>query len=51
VETDAQREELIALGVRNAQGFIMSPPMPAADTTQFLRHPRSLAEHTSAVLT
>ncbi len=37
IETDAQKRHLMEAGIRNAQGFLMSPPLPESQLLDFCR--------------
>ena len=41
VETDEQRDALLALGCRLGQGYLFAPPLPASACATTLRHPVS----------
>ncbi len=49
VEDETALERLLELGCDQAQGYVLSPPMPAADATEWLRT-RPVARMASAVV-
>ena len=45
VETEAEREVLVQLGVQVAQGFLWAHPMPAAELSEYITTAREPARH------